>query len=87
MPLENLDYRHATAAYEQLGLITVSGGDLTDKVREEVRKMACGMGADALSLNAAGDLGAGAAGKMTQFMVLRKRDEGKTAAAPAQTGS
>ena len=34
---ENLDYQHATAAYENIGLITVSNGELTDKVREAVR--------------------------------------------------
>src|ERR1700743_2329223 len=58
---ENLDYQHATAAYDSIGLITVAGGDLTEKVRDQVRAKACRMGADALSLNAAGDLGVGAA--------------------------
>jgi hypothetical protein len=81
---ENLDYQHATAEYQQLGLITVSGGDLTDKVRNEVRKKACRMGADAVSPNAAVDTGSALVGNMTQFLVLRKKQE--PVSAPAQTG-
>ena len=83
---ENLDYQHATAAYEQLGLITVSGGDVTDKVRDQVRKKACAMGADALTINAAGDFGSRMVGNMTQFLVLRKRAAPATATGPTQTG-
>ena len=84
---ENLDYQHATAAYENIGLITVSNGELTDKVREAVRKKACSLGADALSLNASVDTGSRLVGGMTQFMVLRKRaPEPQSATAPAQTG-
>jgi hypothetical protein len=86
VPFENLDYQHALAAYEQLGLITVSGGDVTDKVREKVRQKACAMGADALSLNASVDTGSSMVGGMTQFLVLRKRAEPTTATAPTQTG-
>ncbi len=81
---ENLDYQQATATYEQLGLISVTGGELTDKVRDEVRKKACRMGADVLTLNAAVDTGYKAA-NMTQFLVLRKKAPA-TAAAPPQTG-
>ena len=84
---ENLDFQHATAAYDNIGLITVSGGDVTDKVREQVRKKACSLGADALSLNASVDTGSAMVGGMTQFLVLRKRAETTpTASAPAQTG-
>ena len=83
---ENLDYQHATAAYDQIGLITVSNGDITDKVREEVRQKACRLGADALSLNASVDFGSRMVGGMTQFLVLRKREQPKTADLPAQTG-
>jgi hypothetical protein len=83
---ENLDYQHATAAYDQIGLITVSGGDLTDTVRDQVRQKACRLGADALSLNAAADFGSSLVGPMTQFMVLRKKEPATTAATPPQTG-
>ena len=79
---ENLDYQHATAAYDQIGLITVSGGDLTDKVRDQVRQKACRLGADALSLNAAADFGSSLVGPMTQFMVLRKKQPSTTATVP-----
>ena len=41
--IENLDYQHATAAYDQIGLISVANGDLTDKVRARVRAKACQM--------------------------------------------
>jgi hypothetical protein len=85
---ENLDFQHATAAYDNIGLITVSGGDVTDKVRDKVRQKACAMGADALSLNAAVDTGSRMVGSMTQFLVLRKRAAEPTAtSAPVQTGS
>jgi hypothetical protein len=83
---ENMNYQQATAAYEQLGLITVSNGDVTDKVREQVRQKACRMGGDAVSLNAAVDTGSSLVGNMTQFLVLRKRQEPANASGPVQTG-
>lgn len=88
---ENVDYQHAAAAYDQLGLITVAGGDVTDKVREKVREKACRMGADALALNASVDMGSRVVGNMTQFLVLKKRAPATAPAAasappPAQTG-
>jgi hypothetical protein len=70
---ENLNFQEASAAYETLGLITVSGGDVTEGVREQVRKKACAMGGDAVSLNGAVDSGSRLVGNMTQFLVLRKK--------------
>jgi hypothetical protein len=83
--IANIDYQQALTSYEQLGLITVAGGDVTDKVRDQVRRKACRMGGDTLSLNGAVDTGSRAVGNMTQFLVLRKKAEA-TAAAPPQTG-
>jgi hypothetical protein len=84
---ENLDYLHAAAAYDQVGVITVAGGDVTDKVRDQVRQKACRMGADAVALSAAVESGVGTAGHVTQFMVLKKRaPQADTAAAPTQSG-
>ena len=85
--IENLDYQHATAAYDQIGLISVANGDLTDKVRARVRAKACQMGADALSLNASADFGSSLVGPFTQFLVLRKKESAQPATATVpQTG-
>ncbi len=77
---ENLSFQQASARYEQIGLITLSGRfELDDKNREAVRAKACSMGADAVSLNASADFGSRLVGGMTQFLVLKSR---QAAAAP-----
>jgi hypothetical protein len=62
-----------TANYQNIGLITITNADeLTAKVRDTVRRKACGMGADAVSMNASVDFGSSLVKGMTQFLVLRK---------------
>jgi hypothetical protein len=66
---ENLSFQEALAKYEQIGLITVSGGgvdELTPPMKADVEREACKMGADVLSLNAS-------VPRMFQFQAWRHR--------------
>lgn len=66
---ENLNFQEASAKYEQLGLVTLTGtgsDEFTDPMKADVEKSACHMGGDAVSLNASTN-------GMFQFMVWRNR--------------
>ncbi len=66
---QNLNFQEASAKYEGLGLISVSGAsgdEFTPTMKKDVERAACKMGADHVSLNASGP-------GMFQFMVWRSR--------------
>jgi hypothetical protein len=52
---QNMNFQEASAKYEHLGLINLSGaegGEFTPQMKKDVERAACKMGADAVSLNA-----------------------------------
>ena len=51
---ENLNFQEASAKFENLGLVSVSGtssDEFTDPMKADVEKAACHMGGDVVSLN------------------------------------
>ena len=66
---QNLNFQEASAKYENLGLVTLSGTDgdeFTAPMKKDVEQAACKMGGDHVSLNAS-------APGMFQFIVWRSR--------------
>lgn len=66
---ENLSFLEAQAKYEQIGLITVTdmpSSALTEDVKRDVEREACGIGADALTFNAG-------TGNMLQFLAWHSK--------------
>lgn len=52
---ENLNHQEASAKFDMIGLVTVTdmpSSALTDEVKRDVEREACGLGADAVTLNA-----------------------------------
>ncbi len=65
---ENLNFGEASAKYESLGMVTLTGAgsDFTDPMKKDVEREACKMGGDAVSMNAS-------APGMFQFLVWRSK--------------
>ena len=66
---DNLTFLEGSAKYENLGMVTLSGGrsdEFSDSMKADVEKAACHMGGDAVSLNASGP-------GFYQFIVWRAR--------------
>jgi hypothetical protein len=66
---ENLTHQEAQAKYEAIGLITVSNMSspaLTEDVKRDVEREACGLGADAVTFNAG-------VGNNLQFLAWRAK--------------
>ena len=66
---ENLNFQEASAKFENLGLISLSGtssDEFTDPMKADVEKAACHMGGDVVSLNVS-------APGMFQFIVWRAK--------------
>ncbi|MGH7297169.1 MAG: hypothetical protein ACRELB_19680 [Polyangiaceae bacterium] len=66
---ENLNFQEASAKYESLGLVTLTGtgsDEFTDGMKADVEKSACHMGGDVVSVNASTT-------GMFQFMVWRAK--------------
>jgi hypothetical protein len=66
---QNLNFQEASAKYENLGLISLTGVDsdeFTDVMKKDVERAACKMGGDSVSLNAS-------APGIFQFIVWRNR--------------
>jgi hypothetical protein len=65
---QNLNFQEASAKYENLGLVTVTGAtdEFTPQMKKDVERAACKMGGDAVSLNASAPGG-------FQFIVWKAR--------------
>ena len=66
---DNLTFLEGSAKYENLGMVTLSGGrsdEFSDSMKADIEKAACHMGGDAVSLNASGP-------GFYQFIVWRAR--------------
>jgi hypothetical protein len=69
MQFQNLNFQEASAKYENLGLISLSGAsgdEFTAQMKKDVERAACKMGGDAVSLNGSGP-------GFFQFIVWRAR--------------
>ena len=66
---DNLNFQEGLAKYENLGMVTLSGGrsdEFSDAMKADVERAACHMGGDAVTLNTSGP-------GFYQFIVWRAR--------------